>query len=117
VKNQACGKDLNAQSSQNVIEELSDAFRSWLDLRHEYDEVNPSGYRKHGNTRPKGTVTFEEDDFKHDPENNRVRLSKGSNLKEYRSDFLLCEYQTRFDVDLSEVNSVQNVRVVWNGDG
>jgi len=34
----------------------------------------------------------------------------------YWSDFLLCEYQTRPDVDLSEVNSVQNVRAVWNGD-
>jgi len=38
------------------------------------------------------------------------------NLKDHFSDFLLCEYQTRPDVDLSEVNSVQNVRAVWNGD-
>ena len=38
------------------------------------------------------------------------------NLKEYWSDFLLCEYQTRPDVDLTEVNSVQNVRTVWTGD-
>ena len=52
----------------------------------------------------------------HDSENNRVRLSKGKNLKDHRSDFLLCKYQTRPDVDLSEVNRVQNVRAVWNGD-
>ena len=116
MKNQPCWKDLNAQSSQKVIEELSDAFQSWFDLRHKFDEANPPGYRKHGDTRPKSTVTFKEDGFKHDPENNRVRLSKGANLKEYWSDFLLCEYQTRPDVDLSEVNSVQNVRAVWNGD-
>jgi len=107
MKNQSCWKDLNAQSSQKVIEELSDAFQSWFDLRHKSSEANPPGYRKHGDTRPRSTVTFKEDGFKHDPENNRVRLSKGSNLKEHFSDFLLCEYQTRPDVDLSEVNTVQ----------
>jgi transposase len=116
MKNQSCWKDLNAQSSQKVIEELSDAFQSWFDLRQKGPEANPPGYRKHGDTRPKSTVTFKEDGFKHDPENNRVRLSKGSNLTENWSDFVLCEYQTRPDVDLSAVNRVQNVRAVWNGD-
>ncbi|WP_254535931.1 RNA-guided endonuclease InsQ/TnpB family protein [Halomarina litorea] len=116
MKNQACWKDLNAQSSQKVIEELSDAFQSWFDLRQKDDKANPPGYRKHGDERPRSTVTFKADGFKHDPENNRVRLSKGSNLKEHFSDFLLCEYQTRSNVDLSEVNSIQNVRAVWNGD-
>jgi len=33
MKNQSCWKELNAQSSQKVIEELSDAFQSWFDLR------------------------------------------------------------------------------------
>jgi len=33
MKNQACWKDLNAQSGQKVIEELSDAFQSWFDVR------------------------------------------------------------------------------------
>jgi len=116
MKNQPCWKDLNAQSSQKVIEELSDAFQSWFDLRQTDDGANPPGYRKHGDTRPKSTVTFKADGFKHDPENNRVRLSKGSNLKESWSDFLLCEYQTRPDVDFSKVTKVQNVRAVWNGD-
>ncbi len=115
MKNQAYWKDLNAQSSQKVIEELSDAFQSWFDLRHKDDEANPPGYRKHGGELL-STVTLKADGFKHDPENNRVRLSKGLNLKESWSDFLLCEYQTRPDVDLSEVNRVQNVRAVWNGD-
>jgi len=81
MKNQACWKDLNAQSSQKVIEELSDAFQSWFDLRQKDDTANPPGYRKHGDERPRSTVTFKEDGFKHDPDNNRVRLSKGSNLK------------------------------------
>jgi IS605 OrfB family transposase len=116
MKNQPCWKDLNAQSSQKVIEELSDAFQSWFDLRQQDPAANPPGYRKHGDTRPRSTVTFKADGFKHDPENNRVRLSKGSNLKEYWSDFILCEYQTRPDVALSDVNKVQNVRAVWNGD-
>lgn len=57
-------------------------------------------------------MTFKADGFKHDPETNRVRLSKGKNLKDSRADFLLYEYQTRPDVTLSEVNSVQNVRAV-----
>jgi transposase len=114
MKNQACWKDLNAQSSQKVIEELSDAFQSWFDLRHKDSKANPPGYRKHGDKRPKSTVTFKEDGFKHDSENNRVRLSKGSNFKEYWSDFLFCEYQTRPDVDLSEVESVQNVLLKEN---
>ncbi|GAB3316290.1 hypothetical protein GCM10027355_10350 [Haloplanus salinarum] len=80
--------------------------------RQKDDKANPPGYRKHGDERPRSTVTFKEDGFKHDSENNRVRLSKGSNLKKHFSDFLLCEYQTRPDVDLS----VQNVRTVWNDD-
>ena len=32
MKNQSCWKDSNAQSSQKVIDELSDAFQSWFDL-------------------------------------------------------------------------------------
>ena len=92
MKNHAYWKDLNAQSSQKVIEELSDAFQSWFDLRQTDPKANPPDYRKHGDTRPRSTVTFKSDGFKHDPENNRVRLSKGSNLKEHFSDFLLCEY-------------------------
>jgi len=116
MKNQVCWKDLNAQSSQKVIEELSDAFQSWFDLRQKDDTVNPPGYRKQGDKRPRSTVTFKEDGFKHDAENNRVRLSKDSNLKGHFSDFLLCEYQTRPNVDLSEVTLMQNVRAVWNGD-
>jgi len=67
MKNQSCWKDLNAQSSQKVIEELSDTFQSWFDLRQTDDEANPPGYRKHGDTRPKSTVTFKADGFKHDP--------------------------------------------------
>ena len=107
---------MNAQSSQKVIEELSGAFQSWFDLRQTDDTANPPGYRKHGDTRPKSTITFKEDGFEHDPENNRVRLSKGSNLKEHFSDFVLCEYQTRPDIDLTAVESVQTVRAVWNDD-
>ncbi|ELY94389.1 transposase, IS605 OrfB family protein, partial [Natrialba chahannaoensis JCM 10990] len=42
--------------------------------------------------------------------------SKGKNTKDYWSDFALCEYQTRPDVDLSTVESVQQVRAVWTGD-
>ncbi len=67
-----------------------------LDLRESVAEVVKSGSVKRGHTQ-----------------------QSHSSLKDIQptvSDFLLCEYQTRPDVDLSEVNSVQNVRAVWNGD-
>ena len=79
MKNQACWKDLNAQSSQKVIEELSDAFQSWFDLRHKFDEANPPGYRKknyyddHGNRvheeHPRSTVTWKQNGIRHDINN------------------------------------------------
>jgi hypothetical protein len=116
MKNQPCWKNLNSQSRQKVIEELSEAFQSWVDLRQNDSEANPSGDRKHGSTRPRSTITFKQDGFEHDTGNNRVRLSKGSNFKREWSDFLLCEYQTRPDITFSEVTSVQNVRTVWNGE-
>ncbi len=71
--------------------------------------------RKHGDDHPRSTVTFKNAGFKLDTQYNRVRLSKGSNLKDYWSDFTLCEYQTPPGVDLSEVESVQQVRAVWTG--
>jgi hypothetical protein len=80
MKTQDCWKDLNAQSSQATIEELSGAFQSWFDVRQTDETANPPGYRKHGDARPRATVTFKEDGFKHDSEHNRVRLSKGTNL-------------------------------------
>jgi len=74
--------DLNAQSSQAILEQLAEAFDSWYTLRSNGDETaNPPGYRKRGDDHPRSTVTFKEDGFKHDPDHNRIRLSKGSNLK------------------------------------
>lgn len=116
LKTRYCWKNLNAQSSQQVIEELGDAFQSWFDLRQKDETANPPGYRKEYDSRPRSTVTFKQDGFKHDPDHNRVRLSKGENLKDGWSDFVLCEYDTRNDVDLSAVDTVQNVRAVWNGE-
>ena len=78
--------------------------------------MNPPGYRKDGDERPRSTVTFKEDGFKHDPKHNQIRLSKGTNLKDGRSEFILWEYETRPGVDLSDVKTVQNVRAVWTGD-
>ncbi|ERG89966.1 MAG: transposase, partial [halophilic archaeon J07HX5] len=116
MKTRECWKNLNAFSSQKVIEELSDAFQSWFDVRHKDETANPPGYRKEYDTRPRSTVTFKANGFKHDPDHDQVRLSKGANLKDGRSDFVLCEYDTRNDVDLGTVDTVQNVRAVWNGD-
>jgi len=75
MKNRSCWKDLNAQSSQKVIEELSDAFQSWFDLRHKFDRRIHPATANTATPDPRSTVTFK-DGFKHDPENNRVRLSR-----------------------------------------
>jgi len=105
--------DLNAQSSQAILEELAEAFDSWYAHREKgNDDANPPGYRKHGDDHPRSTVTFKEDGFKHDPGHNQIRLSKGRNLKDGRRDFILCEYGADPDVD---VENVQQVRAVWTG--
>ena len=102
--------DLNAQSSQRVIQELAEAFKSWYGHRQNGNQnANPPAYRKHGDQHPRSTVTFKEDGFKHDPENGRVRLSKGRNLKDGWSDFILCEYDADPDVTIENVQQVQAV--------
>ena len=102
--------DLNAQSSQRVIQELAEAFKSWYGHRHNGNQnANPPAYRKHGDQHPRSTVTFKEDGFKHDAENGRVRLSKGRNLKKSWSDFILCEYEADPDADIENVQQVQAV--------
>jgi putative transposase len=103
--------DLNAQSSQRVLEELDEAFDSWKGHRHNGNErANPPGYRKHNGEHPRATVTFKEDGFKHDAENGYLRLSKGRNMKAHRSDFILCAYDADPDVD---IGNVQVVRAVY----
>ncbi|MEF8778405.1 MAG: transposase [Natronomonas sp.] len=113
MKTQACWKDLNAQSSQAIVEELSGAFQSWYE--QDDPDANPPGYRKHGDQRPRSTITFKEDGFKLDTKHQQVRLSKGKNLKDSWADFILCEYDTGPDADLTDVEAVQQVRAVWNG--
>jgi len=109
--------DLHSQSSQRVLQELAEAFSGWYGKRRNGDtRANPPGYRKHGDKHPRSTVTFKAAGFKLDTKYNRVRLSKGDNTKDYWSDFILCEYETRPDVDLSTVENVQQVRAVWTGD-
>ncbi|MBO4248782.1 transposase [Halomicrobium sp. IBSBa] len=109
--------DLHSQSSQRVLQQLAEAFNGWYGKRRNGDtRANPPKYRKHGDDHPRSTVTFKAAGFKLDTNYERVRLSKGSNLKAYWSDFILCEYQTRPDIDLSTVETVQQVRAVWTGD-
>ena len=109
MKNQPCWRDLNAQSSQAIVEELAGAFQSWFE--QDNPDANPPGYRKHGDQRPRSTITFKEDGFKLDTKHQQVRLSKGKNLKDGWSDFILCEYQAPPAVD---VENIQQVRAVYN---
>jgi len=106
--------DLHSQSSQRVLEELAEAFNGWFKKRKNGDtDANPPGYRKRGDNHPRSTVTWKQMGIKHDSKHNQLRLSKGFNLKNHRSDFILAEYETRPDVT---VENIQQVRAVWNGD-
>jgi putative transposase len=103
--------DLNAQSSQRVLEELAEAFTGWYGHRHNGNErANPPGYRKHNGEHPRSTVTFKADGFKHDDKNDYLRLSKGRNTKAHQSDFILCAYEADPDVT---IENVQVVRAVY----
>jgi putative transposase len=108
--------DLHSQSSQQVLQELAEAFNGrYTERRNGDTRANPPKYRKHGDERPRSTVTFKAAGFKLDTQYDRVRLSKGSNLKKCWPDFILSKYQTRPDINLSTVESVQQVRAVWIG--
>jgi len=111
LKNHERYTDLHSQSSQQVLEELAEAFESWYNSDDEDD--NPPGYRKHGDEHPKSTVTWKNKGFRYDKEHNRFRLSKGFNFKSSRNDYILCEFKARPDVT---VKNVKIVRAVWNGD-
>ncbi len=50
--------------------------------------------------------------LKHDTANNRVRISKGRNLKGGRSDFVLCEYNVIGPVGRT-VKDVQQIHAVY----
>ncbi len=102
--------DLHSQSRQRVLEELAEAFTGW---DNSGDGNNPPGYRKRGDNHPRSTVTWKQKGIKHGTKHGQLRLSKGWNLKDGRSDFILAEYETRPDVELE---NIQQVRAVWNGD-
>jgi putative transposase len=110
--------DLHSQSSQRVLQELGEAFVSWYE--QDDPDANPPGYRKHGDDHPRSTVTWKNQGFKLDTTYNRVRLSKGTNMKKsrYAADYMLCEYRLQTDDNqtLADVEKVQTVRAVWTGD-
>jgi putative transposase len=104
--------DLHSQSSQRVLQELGEAFTGWYGHRNNGNQnANPPGYRKHNDEHPRSTVTFKQAGFKHDANNQRIRLSKVRNLKEHRSDFVLCEYDLIGPPERT-VENVQQVRAV-----
>ncbi|AOW80446.1 IS1341-type transposase [Halodesulfurarchaeum formicicum] len=116
LKGHARYDDLHSQSSQKVLQELSDAFHSWYE--QDNPDHNPPGYRKRGDAHPRSTVTWKNNGFKLDTDNNRVRLSKGANMKpsRYAADYILCEYEEQADYSLDDIDRVQTVRAVWTGE-
>lgn len=121
VKEHSKFKGLHSQSSQKVLEELSEAFISWYNSDDSRD--NPPGYRKRNyydedenrvhEEHPRSTVTWKANGFRHDTKHNRFRLSKGKLHKESprARDYILVEYDAPPEV---EVENVQQVRAVWN---
>jgi putative transposase len=107
-------EDLHSQSSQKVLEELSEAFNAWY--KQNDPDANPPGYRKQGDRHPRSTVTWKQQGIRLDTKNHRVRLSKGKNHKKYRSDYVLCNYQLHDpERSLEDIESLQQVRAVWTG--
>ena len=114
-------KGLHSQSSQRVLEELAEAFNSWYGSEDERD--NPPGYRKENyydqqgrrvhEEHPRSTVTWKQKGIRHDTENNRVRLSKGRNHKEYprAREYILVGYETAPGVMFE---NLQQVRAVYD---
>lgn len=116
LKNHERYADLHSQSSQRVLQELGEAFSSWY--KQDDPDANPPGYRKHGGEHPRSTVTWKNKGFKLDIQYNRVRLSKGTNMKSsrYAADYILCEYTIQADEKtLADIENVQTVRAVWTG--
>jgi putative transposase len=113
LKNHERYADLHSQSSQRVLQELGEAFTSWYGKRDNGDtNANPPGYRKHNDDHPRSTITFKAAGFKHDAVNNRIRLSKGKNLKASWGDYVLCEYDL-IGPSGRTIETVQQVRAVF----
>ncbi len=113
LKNHDRYADLHSQSSQRVLQELGEAFISWYEQNG--SNANPPGYPKSGDEHPRSTVTWKNKGFNLDTEYDRVRLSKGTNMKEsrYAADYILCEFTVQADEQtLADIESVQTVRAV-----
>ena len=118
-------KGLHSQSSQRVLEELAEAFNSWYDSDDDRD--NPPGYRKENyydqqgrrvhEEHPRSTVTWKQKGIRHDSKNDRVRLSKGRNHKEYprAREYILVEYETAPGVTVENLQQVRAVHDNSNG--
>jgi putative transposase len=121
VKTYTKYKGLHSQSSQKLLEELSEVFTSWFNSDDKQD--NPPGYRKRnyydedGNRvheeHPRSTVTWKADGFRRDTKHGRFRLSKGKLHKSSprARDCIFPEYDAPLEVELE---NVQQVRAVWN---
>lgn len=120
VKDHPKYEGLHSQSSQKVLEELSEAFTSWFNSDDGRD--NQPGYRKRNyydsegrrvhEEHPRSTVTWKANGFRHDTNHDRFRLSKGKRHKESprARDYILIEYDAPPEV---VVENVQQIRAVW----
>lgn len=113
---------LHSQSSQQVLEELADAFNNWLNSDDARD--NPPDYRKEyykdsqgrlvHEEHPRATVTWKRSAIRHDEQNHRLRLSKGDNHKSSPGawEYILVNYE---QPEYYELGEISQVRAVWTG--
>ena len=114
---------LHSQSAQQVLEELADAFNNWLDSDDDRDNMpsyrkkwyNDSEGRLVHEEHPRSTITWKKSAIRHDEQNHRLRLSKGSTHKSspLAREYILVNYEKP---KYREIGEISQVRAVWNGD-
>jgi len=107
LKSHVCYDKLHSFNSQKVLEEVSDAYDGWFELRKTDNSHNPPGYRKNGDSWPLSTVTWKNNDdhtVKHHPDEQVLELSDenwGSCIK--------IEYSSRKELhDIDQVRAVHD---------
>jgi putative transposase len=103
-----------AQWAQRVLEEFA-AFNSWFKKSNKGDtDANPP--RPRARRQPFTLHRDEEAERHQDSKHDKLRLSKGFNLKTHHSEFILTEDETRPDVTVEKSSSVSTARSVASGE-
>ena len=103
---------LHSQSSQAVLEELWQSYRSWFALRKKGDsKANPPGFRRKTNL---SAVTFKQNAIKWNPRRSTVRFSIPKDI--YGKQFLYLKMRLPHGIRLDE-NNIQLARLIYHNGG